>query len=310
VEEKSRSRKIRVIEHLFARYEAGQIPNGIVTSNLLASSIRKTKSKLSTKNTANFLKDIVRSKSANSLWPTKLREARLTARQRYGGQRVFQFIPYSKGQSEPFPDRFPRNSKTRTHRIQSASMSFASRRLGRSEETWFVQLVVNLRLVESQLALYSPLRHRLRDVTHLQNGLKTQPEIDAVFLASFGKTADLNSPTELHMLLTCEAKGSRERILEDQIKEQIAIAMRMSGKINSPQIDAVKPIAIEIVQIKIRRSKQMAIRLIEFRHIARKSFLESWDTSASEDNDLYSLPLEVVSDTVYIVEPRVEGLHV
>src|SRR4051812_47144147 len=50
------------------------------------------KKKLSTGNPANFLKDFIRKSTCNSAWPQKLKDARITARQRYGDEQVFEFV--------------------------------------------------------------------------------------------------------------------------------------------------------------------------------------------------------------------------
>ena len=254
---KKESEKPRVIEHLYDLYERGEIPDGIVTSSQVLEAIASTAAVLGKANPANFIKDVIRTENANAIWPNSLKKKRVSARQRYGDTRVFQFVPYAEGQNEPFPDRFVPREKTNLHDVQSASMSFVARQLGRREETWLTQIVVNLRLIESQLSIFSPqLRRRVRDVTHLQMGMKTQPEIDAVFLATFGKTEKLKSATDLYMLVSCEAKQLGQRILEDQIREQVAKAMEITRKLKTPQIDAVKPMAIKVVDHLLSSSER------------------------------------------------------
>lgn len=307
---KRESKKPPVIEHLYSRYEKGEIPDGIVTSSQVVEAIASTGAVLGKVNPANFIKDIVRSENANAIWPDSLKRKRVSGRQRYGETRVFQFIPYAEGQNEPFPDRFPPNDKTSIHEVQSASMSFVARRLGRREETWLTQIVVNLRLVESQLSIFSPqLRSRVRDITHLQMGMKTQPEIDAVFLATFGKTDNLASETNLHMLVSCEAKQLKQRILEDQIREQVAKAMEITRKLKTPQIDAVKPMAIKAIEHEFPTGKEKAIHIVEFEHIDRRSYEEDWANTASSEERLYSMPLVLASDTIYRIMPPVSGLN-
>lgn len=176
------SNKTIVIEHLYNDYLRGRIPDGVVTSNDIITAIDATRTKLSKSNPANFLKDIVRKQTANLNWPKTLTAAGITARQLYGDTRVFQFRSFDPGQSEPFPDRFYPTASTPVHKLQSASVPFAARQLGRKEESWLMQVVAALHLIETQLAIFSPLRTRLRDVTHLQMSMKTQPEIDAVYL--------------------------------------------------------------------------------------------------------------------------------
>ena len=307
--QKKESEKPKVIEKLFERYEAGEIPEGIITSADVVHAIKATGAELGSANPANFLKDIVRSENANAIWPSSLKTKRITARQRYGAKRVLQFVTYAEWQEEPFPDRFRPKKETPDYSVQSASMSFLARRLGRKEETWLTQIVVNLRIVETQLSIFSPLRERVRDVTHLQMGMKTQPEIDAVYVASFGEDAKLKSLTNLHILISCEAKQLNQRILEDQIREQVAKAMDITKAIEAPRIDAVKPIAIAVVKHEFDSGSEKAIYVVEFRQIERAMFESDWRPASESDERLYSMPLDAVSEILYRVAPPIGGLN-
>lgn len=308
---KKESEKPAVLEYLYSQFEKGEIPDGLVTSDHVREAIGATNAKLGKANPANFLKDIVRSEHANSIWPKSLKEKGISARQRYGAKRVLQFIKFGAGQREPFPDRFPIDDTAKVYGVQSASLPFAARQLGRKEESWLTQVVVSLRMIESQLSIFSPeiLRNRLRDVTHLQMGMKTQPEIDAVFLASYGATEKLKSATNLHMLITCEAKQIGQRILEDQIREQVAKALEVTEDIQNPQINAVKPMAIKVVEFKFEEKKEKAIYVVEFSHVDRTEFETNWSKSKPSDERLYSMPLEAVSKTIYRIMPPIAGLN-
>lgn len=303
------SEKPKVVEYLYTEYEAGNVPDGIVTSNHILAAIDATGADLSKSNPANFLKDIIRNDNANANWPDPLKLKRITARQRYGARRVFQFVAYQEGQTEPFPDRLFPGLRTQVHPVQAASISFVARRLGRTEETWLTQIAVNLRLIEMQLSIFSPLRGRVRDVTHLQMGMKTQPEIDAVFLASYGEDEMLQSSTSLYMLISCEAKQIAQRILEDQIREQVAKAMSITTAIETPKIDAVKPMAVKVVEYDFGGIMEKAVYVVEFAHITREVFNSEWASSRDDEEKLYAMPLESVSDTVYRVMPRIGGLN-
>lgn len=305
---RSESEKPRVIEYLYERHKRGELPDGLVTNDDIVEAISVTGARLSKANPANFLKDIVRTKNANVYWPGVLKEDRVSARQRYGAKRVFQFIKYPAGQSEPFPDRFPVDKETKKYQVQSASLPFAARQLGRAEETWLTQVVVNLRLIETQLSLFSPFGPSVRDVTHLQMGLKTQPEIDAVFLASYGSSEDLDAPTELYILITCEAKQIGQRILEDQIREQVAKAMEITVDITEPKIASVKPMAINVVEHKFKNRAELAVYIIEFDAIDRSEFATKW-APTEEGEQLYSMPLKPVSKTLYRITPPIAGLN-
>ncbi len=305
---KKKSEKPRVIEFLYEQYKRGEIPDGLVTNDRVADAIKATKADLSVANPANFLKDIIRGKGANRIWPDALKSDRVSARQRYGSKRVFQFVPYEEGQDRPFPDYFEIDESTKTHQVQAASIPFAARQLGRSEESWLTQIVVNLRLIESQLSIFSPYRDRVRDVTHLQMGMKTQPEIDAVFLASYGASGKLSSETSLHVLVTCEAKQFRQRILENQIREQVGKAMEITDKIKNPQIQAVKPMAIQVVEHEFVDGKEKAIFIVEFEQIPRADFASDQGESEKMDR-LLSMKLKAISKAIYRITPPIAGLN-
>lgn len=299
------SAKTQVIEYLFSLFEAGHLPDGIVTNENIVAAITATQANLKTNNPANFLKDIIRSANANAHWPLSLKEQQITARQRYGANRVFQFVPYTPGQEVPFPDHCLPNPLTATMSVQSASIPFAARQLGRLEETWLTQIVVNLRLIESQLSIFSPLRHRLRDVTHLQMGMKTQPEIDAVYLASFDPDASAGTSDPMHILICCEAKQLRERLLDDQIREQVAKCMQITGAISTPTIAGVKPMAIKVVEHQFAETVDKGVYIVEFEHFERSAFYSQWGHA----DQLYGMPLIPVSQTIYKVTPPIAGLN-
>jgi hypothetical protein len=160
-----------------------------------------------------------------------------------------------------------------------------------------------------QLSIFSPLCRRVRDVTHLQMGMKTQPEIDAVFLASYGEDELLHSSTSLYMLISCEAKQIAQRILEDQIREQVAKAMSITTAIETPKIDAVKPMAIKVVEYDFGGIMEKAIYVVEFAQITRDVFNSEWASSHDDEEKLYAMPLESVSDTIYRVMPHIGGLN-
>ena len=226
--------KTQVIEHLYNMHLHGHFPNGIVHQSDVKSAIRATGANLSTNNPANFLKDIIRKDSANSQWPATLVADGVTARQRYGNKKVFQFVQFPAGQTEPFPDRFLPDANTPIQRIQSASVPFAARQLGRKEESWLMQVIATLRVLENQLSVFSPVRHRLRDVTHLQMSMKTQPEIDAVYLVSHSRRSGAPAADDLFTVVTCEAKQRGERLLEDQVRDQVSQAVKVTKKIEQP----------------------------------------------------------------------------
>lgn len=267
---------------------------------------------LSRRNTANFLKDIIRRKGASSLWPRELTEARIGARQVFGKKRVFEFVPFDDDVDEAFPDRFDPLPDTPVYDIQSLSLPSMARRLGRNEETWLSQVVVHLKIVESHLAFASSIRSVLGDVFHLQTGMKTQPEIDATFIATH---SDANG-AERHILLACEAKRSKERFLEEQLRFQIRAGMKTTFKLSEPPVDGVKPIGIQLVVRGTEFGSEQLVYVVEFETVTRDDYNERCfpagkkitATSAADDEAVFGLPLVPVSRALYRVRPSVAGI--
>lgn len=255
-----KSSKTAVIEALFeARWQGRGNPlrNPVVTLAQVQAAIRKINKtkparKLSTKNPANFLKDFIRKKkSANDNWPASVLARGYTARQKTGKGLCFEFVKLDPGQSEPFPEAGVRPSrKDPVHRIQSASMPLASRRLGRKDEAWLIQVLSRLHVVETHLALHSTTTFLQVDL--LQTNVKlARAEIDALYL---GVEHSPQTPdTELReVLITCEAKGLGDDILLDQIVAQVKAVFRLKtvtqGTVLPIAAKAIAPSRIFVVQ--------------------------------------------------------------
>ena len=112
-----------------------------------------------------------------------------------------------------------------------------------------------------------------------------------------------------HILISCEAKQLNQRILEDQIREQVAKAMDITKAIEAPRIDAVKPIAIAVVKHEFDSGSEKAIYVVEFRQIERAMFESDWRPASESDERLYSMPLDAVSEILYRVAPPIGGLN-
>lgn len=234
---------------------------------------------LSEKNPANFLKDIVRGKTASAMWPETLKENRITARQLPGEGNAFEFLTFPEGTNVPFPNKFEPVDATPRYKLQSVSMPMASRMLGRADETWLTQCAVNLRLVETYFATCSDLP--VVELSHLQMGIKLRnTEIDALFLASC-----IDKGTSFQCAITCEAKQHRERILEHQIINQAISAFAET------HVDMVAPIALRSV-------KDIGIQLIEFERFVRDDL--------ERLNQL--LEIECVGTVIYELCPPVQGI--
>lgn len=303
----SNSLKTAVVERLYKMWRADpdSVPRGIVRSELLRAVMVEVSPGLSTANPANFLKDIVRSKNANDWWPQLLKNDRIRARQVLGKKRVFMFWDYIPGTDIPFPDRFIPQEDTPVLDLPSVSMPFLARSMGRREETWLTQVAVNLRLVESHLSLVSHFSGRIRDLTHLQMGMKTQPEIDATYLLTLNSK---EGSLQESVLLTVEAKTIKQRLLEDQIREQVKKAMAVTKKLKPP-IHAVLPIAIQVIKRNLADGKsETLIFLVEFGSVERAAFEQQFADTKDDDLRHFNMPLESACQSLFRISPAIKGL--
>jgi hypothetical protein len=284
------NQKSRVIELLFnERWDAAKltVSDAVVTLVDVAKYIRETESEgwsrppLSDKNPANFFKDFVRNRrSANANWPVSVFERGYTGEQMTGGNACFRFIPLRAGQTEAFAVNVPIPLQdAHRHEVESVSMPLASRRLGRVDESWLIQVVVRLHIVETHMSLYSSRRNVIRQIDHLQMSVKLRnSEIDAIFLvveeAADGEISEA--------ILCCEAKGLRDDILENQIARQVQAVFNEVGQ------DLVIPLAVKVIGIS-------EIRLVEFNAVSRPE-ADSLDS------------LVTVSDQIYRLVPEVPGI--
>jgi len=83
-------------------------------------------------------------------------------------------------------------------------------------------------------------------------------------------------------MITCEAKQARERILEQQIIEQIEAALEIKN------VEAV-------VAVGLRAVKGIGFYLVEFQEVTRATFKRS-------------NPLIPVSEVVYTLKPSLKGI--
>lgn len=277
------SQKTKVIEHLFFKHwnkDEGKLTKSTMSLSDVQAAIEgcneKFGSKLSTRNPANFMKDIVRGQNASKNWPISLQDLRYTGAQRTGEGDVFEFVLYKPGQTEPFPDLYKPRSETPRYPIQTISMPLAAKELGRSDEPWLVQTAVNLRVIETHFAVVSevPVVH----ISHLQMSVKLRStEIDALFLAMCKKNSE-----HYPVVITCEAKQAHERILEDQIITQVMAALEAT------EVDLVVPLGLRVV-------KGTGIYIVEFNAISREK------TTKLES-------LKVSKEAVFELHPPVPGI--
>jgi hypothetical protein len=237
---------------------------------------------LSSRNPANFFKDFIRNRnSANTNWPAEVLAAGYTARQVTGRNACFEFVQLPENQSEAFP---PANfaeptANTPLHKIESVSLPLASRRLGRKDEPWLIQVAARLRIVETHFSLFSGRQVRQIDLLQLNVKL-SNTEIDAIYLAH----EETEGGVFEEVIITCEAKVGRDDILEDQIIKQAKAPFTM----RSITQHRVIPIAVKVVE-------DSKIYVVEFQEFTRETF------STIES-------LTIACDSLFEIHPPVPGI--
>ncbi|WP_367786124.1 MULTISPECIES: hypothetical protein [unclassified Stenotrophomonas] len=274
------SDKTAVIEYLFNKNwdeATGTLRKSLMSLTDVSDAIRACnladgKSR-SDRNPANFLKDVVRSRSASSIWPKSVSERKFTGVQRTGKGDSFEFVPYKDEQKQAFPDGFRHSTSTKVFDMQTLSIPLASKALGRSDEAWLVQTAVKLGLVEQLLATVSTLN--VSQVTHLQMNIKLRAaEIDSLYL--------LTMENESLVLATCEAKLQSERLIPDQIIAQVKAAF-----------DATD--ASMVVPMAMRAVKGIGVHVLQFQAVRRED-------AAQYEN------LVLEAEAVYRLKPSVKGI--
>lgn len=243
----------------------------------------------SAKNPANFMKDLIRTDHASQNWPSSLSKARMGARQRVGANRVFEFQPYSTHQTEPFPNVHMPVPGATPKVLQSLSIPLASKALGRRDESWLIQIVVALNVLEHHFAVHAA---HIKELVHLQTGVKLfGSEVDGLFRGTVEKDGE-----RTHVLITCEAKQEGERILEHQIVRQIGAAyasVRNSVPEEELAISAIIPVAIKAIP------PEGDIYVVAF---------EEWSPGDAEAEENAQKELLPVSTGLYRLSPPVLGV--
>jgi hypothetical protein len=144
--EKERSYKSEIIQRLFDKRwdsQARTLNNPIVTSAEIREEYIEYCGRhgepVGTTNPPAFLKDLLRSRRRNDMWPAAVFAAGYTARQTTGDGRNFEFVPVPGGQTVPFPSVVP-SPDIPPFQISSVTMPLAARRLGRSDEPSLIQV--------------------------------------------------------------------------------------------------------------------------------------------------------------------------
>lgn len=309
----TQSMKPEVIEIVYDRIIGGDTwpvdRRLIVDRSTLEAAIKERNSRhsaekkpLSTGNTANFLKDFIRKKTCNRNWPERLRQQGITARQVYGNGQVFEFVPFPPGDKEPFPDRFDPTGELPVFRFESLSIPPEARKLGRQDEPWLIQIAVSQRIIETHLSICAvDFGVDVETLAHLQVSVKTQPEIDATFIATLRNSEQ----KRIRAYVTVEAKQIGERILEHQVREQVRVAFSFtSGLTGEDAIDAVLPIIIQVVRKPgdTTGNNPQYIYVAQFNAIGRDEFVKNYSLA------LHDMPLTVQSAALYEAFPPISGI--
>ena len=198
-----------------------------------------------------FFKDFVRrTTSANRNWPESVLRRGYTARQETGGGKSFRFIKLPAGQVTAFSEPqagYPQLQGDRRFKIQSLSLDFETRLVGFwGHESWLMQVAVQLKLIQSHLALFS--EHKFVEVVDLQQNIKQgRAEIDGLFLGRMS--------SDTPMLITVEAKGRKDDILETQVAAQVIAVMKnknirknLPAIARNPEDFCILPMAMKVVE--------------------------------------------------------------
>lgn len=268
----------RIFDVLFDK-DTKQLRRTVVTNQDIVEAIVWAEAnhgtRLSSRNPANFIKDLIRGAGANGMWPDSLKAARVTAKQTTGGGNVFEFVDYGPGQQEPFPDRFGHRDGVPRHQVQTVSVPLATKALGRDDETYLIQVAVKLGIVETHFALHSPID--VVELYHLQIGIKLRLcEVDALYAAKY-----VVDGVQHDMVITVEAKKKRQRILVEQVMQQVRAAF------NETKVDLVVPIALTAVD--------GGVYIAEFKAVKRGELANFED-------------LELATEAMYELKPPVAGI--
>jgi hypothetical protein len=218
-----------------------------------------------------------------------------------------EFVDYGPDDDEPFPDRYDPVPGMQILPFESLSIPLEARALGRQDEPWLIQVIVSQRLVHTHLAIVANKAGLVVEtVAHLQMSVKTQPEIDATFIATIRESGP--SPKRIRAYMTGEAKQFGERILEHQIREQVSVAFAGTRELSGDEaIHAVIPIVFKVVEYEVETAsatpkRERGIYIAQFEMIKRVTF----DTEYKEE--LHEMLLNLQSRAFYVPSPPIRGI--
>lgn len=283
----AKSQKTVVIQHLFdQRFDprTGKLSNSMVTAADLQAAKKYCNEHLGAtikldSNPFNFMKDIVRGNSADKIWPQQVKEQGYVGEQVTGDGNVFAFVPYVP-EAYGFTTNFAPTDATPHFPVQSLSLPLASKELGRKDESWLLQVAVNLRILETHFAVGENRQLNALELCHLQMDIKLRKvQIDALFLAKCDASA--YAPAG-NCLITVEAKQGNQRILLEQIARQVKAAFECT------EAEVIVPTAIAAIGGK-------GVYLVEFEAVRRSQAAD------------FSQPV-LHRDAMYELYPQVNGI--
>jgi len=231
---RSRSKKTIIVESLFrdpSRWDdLGNLVRPVVSVDEIRAAIdenNQTPEAVHVKpgNVYAFFKDLVRrTSSANLNWPESVLKAGFTGVQNKGEGNSFEFIPLPSGQTTAFNENmatYPREpTRAKVSVIQTLSLPTFNKVLSRADENWLQSIAIELHLPQSHLAFHHQGGLALTEVRHMQSNLKqNRAEIDGLLC---GTLSDGNL-----VLITMEAKGDKDDVLDSQVLDQIEAVQKM-----------------------------------------------------------------------------------
>jgi hypothetical protein len=283
------SQKTVVVDHLWdvLREDGRTVATFRDVSAAISFCNEKFGNTLKADNPANFMKDLLRGSHASRNWPDRLKQMRITGRQVTGEERIFEFISYPPDQTEPFPNPFEPVGTETEFVLQSLSIPLTTKSLGRTDESWLIQVAVQLKVLENHFANLSEVG--VIELTHLQTSVKlNRTEIDSLFLAVVSNAEG----RRLNALVTCEAKQQKDPILESQIIQQVASAYA-SVKNLDLNVELVIPVALKTLK------GRASIYVVEF---------EPWTIGEAGAGEADRKELVAAYSAVYRLHPPVPGI--
>jgi hypothetical protein len=241
-----------------------------------------------------FFKDYIRLNTCNEKWPDELRQAGITARQRHG-EEVFQFVRFDEvgaTYAEPFPNPYdpPDDIEGCPFEVR---MSPKVLKYGIPSETWLVEIIKQNLLAEMHFAAH-PAGLIPGSLRHLCSNKNQPAEIDHTMAAEWAENKDV--------FITLEGKTRKERILPDQIRNQVLTAFRWtSQRTGDLTIDRVMPWCFKVVE----HQGQYGIHIIQFVEVSRSL---SGDDRKWKKVDPDLVPLRVQSQAIYMPSTPILGL--